>query len=175
MQPEGVRNMLIRSRSTEGARRRLHSRKLKGDYENLTVMVGMIAFIGALVALMVFVQTYLLNATADMKVSERDMQAVDAAHLVRDCLSYGDTIPLSVLKANDGGSICGMCTRISCSAYDVGAKLELLEGKQAGGPFKFGYKEGDSTHKIFVTVSDGANNYVARLYASLSDKVVPVM
>ena len=165
--------MLIRSRSTEGARRRLHSRKLKGDYENITVMVGMIAFVGALVALMVFVQTSLLKSTADMKVSERDMQVVDAAHLVKDCFSVGDTIPLSALKP---GSICGpTCPRISCETYDIGAKIELLEGKQNGGPFDFGYNEKGSTHKIFVTVSDGTNNYVARLYTSLSDKMSPVM
>jgi len=154
--------------------RKARSRRMKGDYENLTVMVGMIAFVAALVALMVFVQTYLVKSSADMKVSERDMLAVDAAHLVKDCFSVGDTIPLSALKAGSG-SICSICPKISCEVYDIGAKIELLEGKQNGGPFDFGYDDKGSTHKIFVTVSNGTNNYVARLYVSLSDKMDPVM
>lgn len=141
---------------------------MKGDYENMTVMVGMIAFTAAIIALIGFAQTSLIKFSADMKVSERDIQAIDAAHMVKDCLSQGDSIPLASLK-KFSGSVCS-CQKMSCY-YDIGAEVTLLEGSKE--TVNFGYNEKDaSTHKIFVTVSDGQKNHVARLYVSLKQAIL---
>jgi hypothetical protein len=134
------------------------SRKMKGDYAFLTDFVGVILFASAVVALILFVQVSLAKFSADMKVSEIQLQAVDAAHLIKDCLAVnGDSIPSS-LKSADFCKDCKICSA------NIGVKIDYLEGPNKGKTlFKSNYDEIGSGHAIFVTVADGTNSYVSRL------------
>jgi hypothetical protein len=145
----------------EGGKRRLPSRRMKGDYAFLTDFVGIILFASAVVALILFVQASLAKFSADMKVSEIQLQAVDAAHLIKDCLTVnGDSIPSS-LKNVDFCKDCKICSA------NIGVKIDYLEGLNKGKTlYESNYTEGAEYgmgHSIFVTVADGANSYVSRL------------
>jgi hypothetical protein len=164
MRPEGVRHML-----------RIRSRKLKGDYEYVTTPLGIVIFAGAVMALIMFVQASMLNFTAEMKTLDRQMQAVDAAHIVKSCLAGEDgSIQASLLESRRGDAICSpdFCR---CSA-NIGANVEYLEGGLTqGGPKKgdsydFNYdKDEEYKHRIFVTVTDDERNYLSSLRVNLYD------
>jgi hypothetical protein len=160
-------------KKTRGARGRLLSRKFKGDYEFVTTPLGVILFIGIVIALVVFVQASLAKFSADLIVSEKQIQTVDAAHIVEQCLTKGwDSIDVSYLDELDARKaanayidsigtdnyICWLC---GCSAK-IGAKVELLEGSKK--PYDFYYEgRSGSKHRIFVNVRDGDKDYVASL------------
>ena len=150
----------------KGVSRRLLSRRMKGDYEFVTTPLGVILFVGVILALVIFVQAYLLNYSAQLKVSQTDMQAVDAAHLIKNCMgaNLDGSMPVSYLDANKGNSTCSLC---KCSG-NIGAKIEVLEGPSKGKTFDFNYAEKGSLHKIFVTVNEGDYNYVSRLYVNVN-------
>jgi len=144
-----------------------NTRNVKGSYTSITVQVGMIAFVAALLALIAFTQAYLLKFSSDMKVLESDIQVVDAAHLVKECFEReGDSISISFLKDNKDKNVCAIseCSKISCR-FGIGAKVEVLEGPK--GSYNFQYSTG-SAHRIFVTVTDGQKNYVSMLTVSYS-------
>ncbi|MEM7815943.1 MAG: hypothetical protein QXN71_02375 [Candidatus Aenigmatarchaeota archaeon] len=145
------------------------SKRLKGDYEYVTTPLGIVIFVGAVVALIMFVQANMLNYAADMRIVEKQIEAVDAAHIVKSCLTGMDgTIQASLLKSKEGSQICSpdLC---KCNAK-TGARVEYLEGGLVkGGPKKgdyydFNYDEsGKYKHRIFVTITDGERNYLASL------------
>lgn len=151
------------NRKTEGAHRHLRSRKMKADMEFVTTPLGVILSVAAVVALVIFLQTSVLKFSADMKTFQGDMQAVDAAHLIKECLTAGQgRITQETLKSIGARSLCSVC---KC-AGNIGAKIEILEGPQKGTPegtYNFGYKDSGSGHKIYVTVGDEKNSYVSRL------------
>jgi hypothetical protein len=145
--------------------------KMKGSYTSITVQIGMIAFVGALLALIGFVQTSLVSFSSEMKVLENDIQVVDATHLVKECFENGgDSVPISFLKDNKDNRVCSIsaCNKISCS-FGIGAKVEVLEGPK--GNYNFQYSNKDSAHRIFVTVTDDQKNYVSLLTVSYSGKI----
>jgi len=143
------------------------NKKLKGDYEFVTTPLGVILFVGVILALVIFLQTSMLKLSADMKVSLTDIQAVDAAHLIKECFgtNMDGSIPVSYLESKNGGSLHTLC---NMSSVDSGARIDILEGTTK--TYNFGYNEKASSHKIFVTVNDGDKNYVARLRVSISEK-----
>jgi hypothetical protein len=150
-----------------------NSRKMKGDYEFVTTPLGILIFVAAILGLMLFVWAHAISVSADMKTLSEEIQAVDAAHIVKDCFTGADgRIQASYLESRRGSSICSFC---GCSG-DIGARVEYLEGGLVkGGPNKgdsydFGYdKGGKYKHRIFITVSDGGKEYVSSLMVSVND------
>jgi hypothetical protein len=140
-------------------------KRFKGDYEFATTPLGVILFVGMIVALVIFAQTYLLNYSAQLKISQTDLQSVDAAHIIKECFgtNLDGSIPADYLQANKGSNICTLC---KCSG-NVGAKIQYLEGPNKGKSYDFNYAEKGSLHKIFVTVNEGDYNYVSRLYVNV--------
>jgi hypothetical protein len=155
--------------------RHLPSRNMKGDYEYVTTPLGIVIFVGAILALVLFVQASLLNFTAEMKILDKQIQAVDAAHIVKNCFAGTDgIIQSSLLESKKGSKICSpdFC---ACSA-NIGVRVEYLEGGLAqGGPKKgdsydFNYDDnGKYKHRIFVTVTDGERNYLSSLKVNVYD------
>jgi hypothetical protein len=143
----------------------LISRRMKADMEFVTTPLGVILFVAAIVALVFFLQANVLKLSADMKTTQGDLQAVDAAHIVKECLTAGQgRISLETLKSIGSRSLCS--SPICKCTGNIGAKIEILEGPQKGtseGTYDFGYKDSGSRHKIFVTVGDEKNSYVSRL------------
>jgi hypothetical protein len=154
---------------------RIRSRKLKGDYEYVTTPLGIVIFVGAILALVMFVQASMLNYTAEMKILDKQMQAVDAAHIVKNCFAGMDgSIQASLLESKKGSKICSpdFC---ACSA-NIGARVEYLEGGLVqGGPkkgdsYNFNYDDaGKYKHRVFVTVTNGEKIYLASLKVNLYD------
>ena len=139
---------------------------MKGDYEYITDFVGVAVFAGTVLALIIFLQVSFVKFNADMKVSVDSLQAVDAAHIIKECFSKGeDSIQASTVKNIQ------LCTDCKICSFDAGAKLEYLEGPNKGTKiYDYNYAENGNVHKIFVTVTDGTNNYVSRLSVSVSLK-----
>ena len=142
---------------------------MKGDTEFVTTPLGIILFVGVILSLVVFVQASMLNLSAQMKVSAEQIQAVDAAHIAKYCFgkNLDGSIPISYLDSNKGKSLCTLCSICSVTA---GAKVEILEGPSKGVTYDFDYSAKGSLHNIFVVVSTGSSNYVARLSMSVSEK-----
>ena len=145
---------------------RKNSRKMKGGYAPLTDFVGAILFAGAVVALILFVQSAMLKFSVDMNVAEGSMRAVDAAHIMEDCFSGGGgSISASLVGKKRICEDCGIC------GVSAGARLEYLEGPEKGtAVYDKNYAENAATHKIFVTVSKDGKDYVSRLSVSVSGK-----
>jgi hypothetical protein len=142
-------------------------KKRKGDTEFLHVPIGVALAIGILIALVVFVQASVLKFSGDLKVVEKDLQAIDAAHIIKDCFSdMSGSIPSSFLENKDNQKK-GLCLLCGICGVTVGAKIEYLEGPDKWKPYYFGYDGTGSTHKIFVSVSVGDKTYVSRLTASV--------
>lgn len=148
---------------------------MRGDYEYVTTPLGIVIFMGAILALVMFVQASMLNFTAEMKTLDRQMQAVDAAHIVKSCLTGADgSIQATLLENMKGKSICSpdFC---KCSS-NIGTKVEYLEGgivqggPKKGNSYDFNYDDaGKYKHRIFVTVTDGERNYLSSLKVNLYD------
>ena len=153
MQPKGMRGMLT---------------KKKADTEFVTTPLGVILFVGIVIAFVMFIQGSMAKFSADLMVSEKQLQAVDATHIIKDCLNdLSGAIPASTLddfqKKQDSG-VNVVCDKCKICSVDAGAKVEYLEGPKSGGkPYNFNFRDGGTEHSIFVTISDGNKNYVSRL------------
>lgn len=158
MQPKGMRGML--------------RKRMKADTEFVTTPLGVILFVGIVIAFVMFIQGSMAKFSADLVVSDKQLQAVDATHIVKDCLNdvFG-AIPASTLddlqeKQNSGINV--VCDKCKICSIDAGAKVEYLEGPNSGkNPYDFNFRSGGTEHKIFVTISDGNKNYVSRLTVSV--------
>ncbi len=142
--------------------------KRKADTEFLHVPIGVVLAVGVLIALVVFVQASVLKFSADLKTTEKDLQVVDAAHIIKSCFTdISGSIPSGFLENTDNQKK-DMCTLCGICGATTGAKVEYLEGPDKGKSYYFSYDEKGTLHKIFVTVSSGDKNYVSRLTTSIS-------
>ncbi|MCJ7816837.1 MAG: hypothetical protein MUP55_03180 [Candidatus Aenigmarchaeota archaeon] len=149
--------------------------KKKADTEFVTTPLGVILFVGIVIAFAMFIQGSMAKFSADLVVSEKQLQVVDATHIVKDCLNdmFG-AIPASTLddlqEKQDSG-INVVCDKCKICSIDAGAKVEYLEGPNSGKkPYDFNFRSGGTEHKIFVTISDGSKNYLSRLTVSVYGK-----
>lgn len=144
-------------------------RKMKSDTEFVTTPLGVILFVGIVVAFVMFVQASMAKFSGDLAVSEKQIQVVDLAHLVKNCLCQGgESIPANFLeslasKKENLGEKCKI------KSVNFGARIEYLEGPSKGTKYDFNYdeKKAGSAHKIFMTIIDGDKNYVSRLAVRL--------
>jgi len=158
---------MLMNRKAGGARR------LKGDYDFVTTPLGIVIFVAAVLALMIFVQAALIKYNAEMNIVDKQINSVDAAHIVKNCFMGADgKISASFLESKKGTRICSpdLC---KCSA-NIGARVEYLEGGLVqGGPkkgdsFNFNYdQDGKFKHRVFITVTNGEKDYLANLSVNI--------
>jgi hypothetical protein len=141
---------------------------LKGDIAIPLETVGMLFFIGAVVSFVIFIQANNVAYSADLSVPQQQIKAVDAAYLVKQCLSeVSDSLSERMLQRYDGKGLCDIPECMLCSPQ-AGAKVEYLEGPKNGRSFDFGYTSLLSIkkryeHSIFVNVDDGTSIRMAKL------------
>ena len=150
---------------------------LKGDYDYITVPLGVVITVGLIVAIVLVVQAVLLSRAVDLQNTEKSVQAVDASKIVYNCLEEkgGDMISGDTLvHLGVSDNMCSLC-RI-CSMR-VGASIEYLEGPKKGASYDIDYippviapgainpgtVPAASSHTIFVNVNDSGNVYVSKM------------
>jgi len=152
-------------------------KKMKGDYEIVNFVIGGIIFTVAIAIFFSFVLAEVLNLEAKMASTENDLQAVDAAHLVKKCLQKGqDTISAELLKESNGGDLGKVCPEAGSIKAEV--SIETFEDpenskytlKSVGLLDKANPLIKVSEHKIFVNVKKAGKNYVSRFQLSLYGK-----
>ena len=147
------------------------STMMKGSEEIPYTTFVSIAFVLFLLALIAVIFTTLMNFGADISTSEKNMQAIDAAHVVRNCLTKGgDSIPSSFFASiKKSSNLCFLCDM--CSTR-IGASIEYMEGPYKGTPYNIDYIPPEldpglpgakSSHYIYSSIDDGGKVYMSKI------------
>ncbi len=138
---------------------------MKGDTETLTALFAVLVFSMAIAGIALLAQSYFVNFSGIVVGSEKDLLAVDASHLVDECLKdRGLYIRKDNLDAWKGKDVCRIKACGLCGA-GIGAKIRNLE---TGEEWDFGYDEkGESKHFVYTNIEDGDKIYMGRLYVSV--------
>lgn len=132
-------------------------------------VVGGIILASVVAGSLIFLPTILKTET-DLKVSAKDIEVINAAHLAKACLEARGGIPEAVLESSKGKGICGICANelagLCRSKTELGVKVKDLEGP---GEWSIGYAGGKKhSSEIFVNiVHDTGKISMGRLYAEI--------
>jgi len=143
---------------------------LKGDIEIVTVPLSAVLFVGVILGIIGFVGAYLLHFTATLEESEKDLDAIDASHIIERCLTGGNQyISVNFLNAMENKNICEIKECMLCGK--IGFRIEDMQGDFNGKNTWNFYYDGDGkhTHEIFVNIGDGKDVHVGKLYVEVKE------
>lgn len=140
------------------------------EFNLMSVVVGVIIVAIMASTSVAFIQTNIVETETNLKTSAKDIDIINAAHIIKQCLEAEEGISKSLLDSKEGEGICEICGNEaggSCKTESgIGFKVKDLESAKE---WNFGYA-GDKKHKteLFVNiVHDTGKITMGRLYAEI--------
>ncbi|RKY01284.1 MAG: hypothetical protein DRP54_03990 [Spirochaetes bacterium] len=143
-------------------------RGMKGDTEIFTGLFSVLIFVAFIAGLVLLIQAYFVNFSGVLVSAEKDLLAVDASHLVENCLKdeaeFIDREYLDRLVEEGKTDVCKIESCKLCG-IGIGVKIKDLE---TGKEWNFKYDESSrNKHFIYTNIKDGENIHVGRIYVSI--------
>jgi hypothetical protein len=130
--------------------------KKKGTEES-EVAIAVVIFVFVVATVVTFAQSEMVKVSAELGTVREKLEIIDAAHLVKDCFSGGNsTIAADFLEKNRGKRISRLCDINTGNIY-VSVK-DLEEGDE----WVFG-SGGSYSHSVFVSISNNGRINVGEL------------
>jgi len=134
---------------------------LKGETTEVTA--GVVIFVFTILSITLFVANFLVSIDIDIRTSEEKLNAVEMAHLIKNCLSQGDIVDSALLEQNRGKRFSEFAGLQTDCKRDVFVEVEDIE---SGTVWAFGDR-GEYSHEIFVPLDIGDEVRLGRLYVSI--------
>jgi len=134
----------------------------KGDYEIFTTPLSALLFVGAVISLGLLIATSFINYKGTLVNAVEDLNAIDAAHLIKDCFAEDKGhISADFLNSVSRKNVCDVCGLCSVS---VSVKVEDIENKKE---WVFGDASTSYQHHIFINIGYPNEVHVGKLYVSI--------